>query len=63
MANFLTAQGDGFSGDLRNNVIMLNILQRALYENNENELAKKYEEAFQKLIGNYNNEGSPRSNY
>ncbi len=62
MANYLTNEGGGFSGDLRNNIILLNILQRALYENGENELAKKYEAAFQKLMGTFSEEG-PRSNY
>jgi hypothetical protein len=62
MSNFLTNEGGGFTGDLRNNVIMLNILQRALYENGENELAKKYEAAFQKLMGTFN-EGGSRGGY
>ncbi|MBS1491605.1 MAG: DUF2723 domain-containing protein [Bacteroidetes bacterium] len=51
MATYLTTDGQGYSDELRNNIVMLNILQRSLYENGEKELAKKYEEAVQRFMG------------
>jgi hypothetical protein len=64
MANYLIAEGAGFDSDLRNNVVMLNILQRTLYENGEPELAKKYEEAYNKLLADLQiNAGGDRGNY
>jgi hypothetical protein len=64
MATYLMAEGSGFDSDLRNNVVMLNILQRTLYENGETELAKKYEEAYNKLLGDLQiNAGGDRSNF
>lgn len=50
MANYLVGEGGGLDSDLRNNVVLLNILQRSLYENGETELAKKYEGAYTKLL-------------
>lgn len=64
MAQFLLREGSGLSNDLRNNVVLLNILQRALYENGENELAKKYEDAYNKILADLQlNDTSDRSDY
>ncbi|MBS1506749.1 MAG: DUF2723 domain-containing protein [Bacteroidetes bacterium] len=66
MATYLLATESGFSSDLRNNIVTLNILQRALYENGENELAKKYEDAYTKMLSDLKlNDGGPGqpSNY
>jgi hypothetical protein len=66
MATYLIATESGFSSDLRNNIVTLNILQRALYENGENELGKKYEDAYTKMLTdlklNDGGQGQP-SNY
>ncbi|MBI1767817.1 MAG: DUF2723 domain-containing protein [Bacteroidetes bacterium] len=64
MATFLMHDGSGFTNDLRNNVVLLNILQRGLYENGETELAKKYEDAYTKLLTELQVvEGGDRSDY
>ncbi len=65
MANYLMAENTGFTVDMRNNIALLNILQRTLYENGENELAKKYEDASTKLLNNLqiNEGGSKRGNF
>jgi hypothetical protein len=64
MAAYLIGDNSGFSSDLRNNIVTLNILQRALYENGENELAKKYEDAYSKFLSDLKlNEGGQQSNY
>ncbi len=64
MATYLAHEGGGLSNDLRNNLVVLNILQRALYENGENELAKKYEDAYTKLLTSLQiNDGGQRSDY
>jgi hypothetical protein len=64
MATYLIGDGSGFDSDLRNNVVMLNILQRTLYENGENKLAKEYEDAYNKLISDLQlNTGDGRSNF
>ncbi|MGC4022130.1 MAG: DUF2723 domain-containing protein [Cyclobacteriaceae bacterium] len=64
MTTYLTKDGDAYSGDVRNNLALLNILQRALYENGETELAKKYEDALQKLMTDLQiNQGGARGNF
>ncbi|GHM99847.1 membrane protein [Cytophagales bacterium WSM2-2] len=64
MSNFLIAEGSGLSNDLRNNIVILNILQRTLYENGANELAKKYEDAYTKLLADLQlSEDGDRSDY
>ncbi|MBS1952118.1 MAG: putative membrane protein [Cytophagales bacterium] len=64
MATYLTTNGNGYSDELRNNIVLLNILQRALYENGEKDLAKKYEDAVQKFMGFLQiNEGGGRQDY
>ena len=61
MATYLTSDGQGYSDDLRNNIVMLNILQRTLYEHGEKDLAKKYEDAVQRFMGYLQiNEGGSR---
>jgi hypothetical protein len=64
MATFLADEGSSLTNDLRNNIVLLNILQRALYENGETELAKKYENAYTKLLTDLKiNEGGQGRNY
>jgi len=50
IATYLSGEGNSLTNELRNNIVMLNILQRTLYENGENDLAKKYEDAYTKLL-------------
>jgi hypothetical protein len=50
MANYLVGESTSLTGDLRTSIVVLNILQRTLYEHGENELAKKYEDAYTRLI-------------
>jgi len=50
--------------EMRYSLGTLNYLQRALYENGEKDLAKKYEDALQKAMGGLQmNDGSQRSNF
>ena len=65
MATYLTKERKGLTNDLRNNLALLNILQRALYENGEMELAKKYEEAYSELLAELqlNEGGGQKGNY
>ena len=51
MATFLVDEGNGFSTDLRRNIFILSALQRTLHENGESDLAKKYEDAYDRLVG------------
>jgi hypothetical protein len=50
MATYLINEGYGLTSDLRRNIFILNAIQRALYENGEEELAKKYEDAYTRLV-------------
>ncbi|MFM9840522.1 MAG: protein O-mannosyl-transferase family [Cyclobacteriaceae bacterium] len=50
MATFLIDENQGFSTDLRKNIFVLSALQRTLYENGQDELAKKYEDAYNRLV-------------
>jgi hypothetical protein len=64
IATYLSGEGNSLTNDLRNNIVMLNILQRTLYENGETELAKKYEDAYTKLLTDLQvNDGTQRGNY
>ena len=64
IATYLSGEGNSLTNELRNNIVMLNILQRTLYENGEAELAKKYEDAYTKLLADLQvNEGGQRGNY
>ena len=50
MASYLINEGYGLTADLRRNIFILNALQRSLYENGEEETAKKYEDAYTLLV-------------
>jgi hypothetical protein len=50
MATYLVAEGYGLTGELRRNIFILNSLQRTLYENGEEDLAKKMEDAYNRLV-------------
>jgi len=50
MATYLINEGYGLTSDLRRNIFILNAIQRALFENGEEELAKKYEDAYTRLV-------------
>ncbi len=64
MANYLVGESSSLSGDLRTNIVVLNILQRTLYEHGETELAKKYEGAYTRLISTLQiYDGGSRSDY
>jgi len=65
IATYLAGEGNSLTNELRNNIVMLNILQRTLYENGEAELAKKYEDAYTKLLTDLqvNEGGGQRGNY
>jgi hypothetical protein len=51
MATYLATKRNGLTLELRRNVYILSELQRVLYENNEEELGKKFEAAYERLIG------------
>ena len=64
MATYLIGEGGSLTGDLRTNIVVLNILQRTLYEHGENELAKKYEADYTRLMNSLQiYEGGKRSDY
>ncbi|NOT74611.1 MAG: DUF2723 domain-containing protein [Cyclobacteriaceae bacterium] len=50
MTDYEMAQFSGISLDIRRNLYVLSELQRILYENGELELAKKYEDAYQRIV-------------
>jgi hypothetical protein len=50
MATYLISEGYGLTTELRRNIFVLNALQRTLYENGDEELAKKFEEAYNRLV-------------
>jgi hypothetical protein len=52
MADYQTGKYSGIPIEVRRNLFTLGELQRILYENGENELAKKYEDAYQRIIQN-----------
>jgi hypothetical protein len=49
MGNYLMDEGRGIS-DMRKSIFVLNALQRTLYQNGENDLAKKYEDASEAMM-------------
>ncbi|HNP17443.1 MAG TPA: DUF2723 domain-containing protein [Fulvivirga sp.] len=52
MVNYLVDKGDGSLGyEIQVNLVILGELQRALYQNGEVDLAKKYEEAYDAAVG------------
>ncbi len=50
MATYLIDEGYGLTSELRRNIFILNALQRTLYENGEEEQAKKFEDAYTLLV-------------
>jgi hypothetical protein len=46
MVIYLLSKNFGLTSDLRRNMVILAVLQRVLYENGENELAKRFEDAY-----------------
>jgi hypothetical protein len=50
--------------EIQRNLYVLQELQRILYENGENELAKKFEDAYQRIVeGIQINDSSNRRNF
>ncbi|MFY8035861.1 MAG: protein O-mannosyl-transferase family [Cyclobacteriaceae bacterium] len=50
MATYLIGEGYGLTAELRRNIFIINSLQRTLYENGEEDLAKKMEDAYNRLV-------------
>ncbi len=64
MADYETHRYSGISIEIQRNLYVLGELQRILYENGENELAKKYEDAYQRIIeGLQITDGNNRRNF
>jgi hypothetical protein len=47
MVNYLMRKNEGLTNNLRKNMVILAVLQRILYDNGENDLAKKLEETYE----------------
>lgn len=55
MLNYLMKTSNGSLGyEIQVNLVTLDLLQRSLYRNGEEELAKKYEDAYQQIVGGLN---------
>ena len=52
MATYIIANGQGVTLELRKNLFVLGDLQRTLHENGEHDLAKKFEDAYEKHLAN-----------
>ena len=52
MATYLINNGQGVTLELRKSLFILGDLQRILHENGEHDLAKKYEDAYEKHVAN-----------
>ncbi len=64
MATYEMNKYSGISLEIRKDLYILGELQRILYENGEEELAKKYEDAYQRIVtGLQVTEGSNRQNF
>ena len=50
MVEYLARENKDLGFELQRNLIVLAELQRTLYENGQEELAKKYEEAYQRIV-------------
>lgn len=50
VASYLIAEETGVSFELRKNLFLLGSIQRILFENQQDELALRYEEHYQRLI-------------
>jgi hypothetical protein len=61
IASFLISGGNTSSFELRKNLFLLNSMQRNLYENGEEALAKNYEEMYAGLISRMQNTGRNQS--
>ncbi len=58
MATYLIGEGYGLTAELRRNIFIINSLQRTLYENGEEDLAKKMEDAYNRLVNTLQIRGS-----
>jgi hypothetical protein len=62
--DYETSKYSGLSLEIQRNLYVLQELQRILYENGENELAKKFEDAYQRIVeGIQINDSSNRQNF
>jgi hypothetical protein len=50
MASYQIGENQGLSMELRRNIAILSSLQRTLYENGQDDLAKKFEDAYNRLL-------------
>ncbi|MFN5072503.1 MAG: DUF2723 domain-containing protein, partial [Cyclobacteriaceae bacterium] len=50
MATYLIGRGDGITSEVRNNLSILGMMYRTLYEHGEVELGKKYEDAYERHL-------------
>ena len=55
VASFLISDGNTTSYELRKNIFLLGAMQRNLYENGEEALAKNYEDAYSRLVSQLQN--------
>lgn len=60
MASYLIDEGHGLSLSLRRNIFILSLLQCTLYENGQDKLAKKFEDAYDRLIASLQMRGDLR---
>jgi hypothetical protein len=63
MVNYEIEKYTGISMEVRRNLYILGELQRILYENKETELAKRFEDAYQKILDGLQVRDSNRENY
>ncbi len=60
MASYLIDEGHGLSLSLRRNIFILSSLQRTLYKNGHEQLAKKFEDVYDRLIASLQIRGDLR---
>ena len=58
IASYLISEGNTTSYELRKNIFLLGSMQRNLYENGEDLLAKRYEESYSTIISRLQSEQS-----
>lgn len=63
MVNYETKKYTGISMEVRRNLYILGELQRILYENQELELAKRFEDAYQRILDGLQVRNDDRNNY
>lgn len=63
MVNYETKKYTGISMEVRRNLYVLGELQRILYENQELELAKRFEDAYQRILDGLQVRNGDRDNY